>query len=320
MAAESPETGEYAGCTVPPELYDLAFGWDPRPEIERLRFLARQAGVPVVGRVLELGCGTGRLLRAWTVSGVQAVGIELSAAMAGFARLHGGGEVTVADMCCFNLGRTFDLIYSSANTIRHVCGDRQIASMWCCTRDHLAPGGVFIADLELGFDAEASKVGRPDRWNLTCEQGVVHACWEVIEPPAERTRCCRVRWEFELRSGATREVWREEFELRTYDGPEFAAFAAAAGLILEGMYELRDPYLVPLPPERAARQARGLSRRLARRVRIPAPPRSRERGILDPLERRRPKGSEIPRSLRSLGMTSGGQSPYPLRGAGRAAG
>lgn len=271
MVGESPHPGEYAGCTIPPAIHALAFNWDPRPEIDRLQLLARQAGAPV-RHVLELGCGTGRLLRAWKAAGVEATGIELSAAMARFARQRVNGEpdpghgtdagsdraqgtvaaVHAADMCRFDLGRTFDLIYTSANTIRHVCDGAQIATMWGCIRDHLAPGGLFIADLELGYEAEAAKVGRPARWHLSCEQGVVHASWEVIEAPAAHTRCCRVRWEFELRADAGCQTSREEFDLRTYDGPEFVALAEAAGLRLEGMYELRDPYLIPLQPERAA--------------------------------------------------------------------
>jgi SAM-dependent methyltransferase len=251
MAAGACPVDKYAGCTVPPAVYDLAFGGDPRPEIDRLCLLAREAGVSV-GRVLEPGCGTGRLLRVWEALGVRATGIELSRAMAGFAQLRSGGEIYLGDMSCFALGRTFDLIYTSANTIRHVCHDWGIKSMWGCIRHHLAPGGLFIADLELGFDAEAARVGRPVRWNLTTEDGEVHVCWEVVRPPERRTRCSRIRWEFELRGHGRRQSWSEEFDLRTYDGPEFVALAEAGRLKLDRMYELRVPYLVPLPPERAA--------------------------------------------------------------------
>ncbi len=251
MAADTRAAGKYAGCTVPPAVYDLAFGTDPRPEIDRLCLLAREAGARV-DHVLELGCGTGRLLRAWETLGVRTTGIELSGAMACFAQLRCGGEIHVGDMSRFALGRTFDLIYTSANTIRHVCRSGQIRSMWGCIRHHLTPRGLFIADLELGIDAEAARAGRSVRWNLTTEEGDVHVCWRVIRPPGQRTRCSRIRWEFELRRHGKRQSCSEEFDLRTYDGPEFVALAEAGRLKLVRMYELRVPYLIPLPPERAA--------------------------------------------------------------------
>ena len=244
-------SSQYHGCAIPPQVYDIAFGWDPQPEVNRLLLLARQAGLKPRS-VLELGCGTGRLLPTLQEAVPEVVGLELSPAMAEFARARCNADIVVGDVGDFSLGRTFELIFASANTLRHVHSNQAIARMWGCIGDHLAPGGVFATDQELGFAAEAEKVGRPARWMLSRGQVLVHVAWQVIEPPCPRTRCCTVEWVFESRLGGPQGTWREQFTLRTYDADEFLRLATADGRLRAlGIYEIRDPHLVRTPVEKA---------------------------------------------------------------------
>jgi SAM-dependent methyltransferase len=240
-----------AGYSIPAEMYDIAVGWDPQPEIQRLLLLARQAGV-APGSALELGCGTGRLLRALRREVPELCGIELSRSMAALARARDAGAILVGDMSDFALGRRFDLIFSSANTIRHVLTDDAIGRMWRCIEEHLEPGGVFIADLELGFGAEAGKVGRPATWMISRGEVTVHASWLVVEPPSAQTRCCTIEYTLEAREGMSPGRWQERFRLRTYDACEFLELASrSGGLEPRGLYEVRDPYLFETPAEKA---------------------------------------------------------------------
>jgi SAM-dependent methyltransferase len=240
------------GYRLPPEVYEIACGWDPQPEIERLLFLARQAGVQPRS-ALELGCGTGRLLRALAQIVPDVCGIELSPAMACWGRASGVGEILEGDMSDFTLGRRFDLVFTSANTIRHVLSDDAITRMWRCIGEHLSPGGVFVADLELGFAAEAEKVGKPVKWTISSDQNEVRATWLVVEPPSPQTRCCRVAYTLEARGPEPRGIWQEHFELRTYDAQEFLGLASRHGeLEPHGLYELREPYLVETSVNNAA--------------------------------------------------------------------
>jgi SAM-dependent methyltransferase len=243
--------GDTAGYTVPPGIYDVAVGWNPQPEITRLLFVARQAGVTPAG-ALELGCGTGRLLPALRREVPDVCGIELSPAMAELARSRCAAEICVGDMSDFALGRRFDLLFSSANTIRHVLSDAAIRRMWGCVGKHLEPGGVFVADLEFGFAAEAEKVGEPATWVISRGELSVHTSWRVAEPPSPVTRCCTIEYTFEARGGASPGKWQERFPLRVYDAGEFLELALqSGGLELRGLYELRDPYLLATPPEKA---------------------------------------------------------------------
>ncbi len=247
----TPHETKNTGYGIPPEIYDVGVGWDPQPEIDRLLLLTRQAGVEPRS-ALELGCATGRLLQPLRKSVPDAWGIELCSTMAQFARKRNAGEIIVGDMADFALGRGFDLIFTSANTIRHVLTDATLGHMWKCIHDHLAPGGVFIADLELGFDAEAKKVGNPATWEIARGEMRVKATWLVTEAPSPKSRRSKIQYTFESRGDKSPGIWHERFELRTYDAPEFLKIATTAGRLKPiGIYELRDPYLVETPPEKA---------------------------------------------------------------------
>jgi len=239
------------GYGVPPEVYDIACGWDPGPEIARLLQVARWAGCRP-GSALELGCGTGRLLRALRAEVPRVRGLERSSAMVEHAHRCAAPEVRQGDMTDFNLGRPFDLIFASANTVRHVLEDEALVRLWRCIGAHLSPGGVFVADLELGRAAEAGKVGPPVTWTVSRAATEVRSTWRVVAPPAGDTCRCRIEYTFEARGPRLSGRWQERFALRTYDAAEFIELARRhAGLEPQGLYEIRDPYLFETPAEKA---------------------------------------------------------------------
>lgn len=235
---------------VPPEIYAVGVGWDPRPEVDRLLFLARQAGIEPQS-VLELGCATGRLLAPLAEICPCVCGIDLHPPFIEDARRHVRADFLVGDMTDFQLGRRFDLIFTSANTIRHVLTDDAISRTWRRIAAHLNPNGIFIADLELARDHVRSCVGRTISWELAEKDRRVRVSWRVTAPPDERTRCCSVEYAFESLAEPTG-AWRTAFELRTYDAEEFQRFAVeAGGMTPLGLFEDREPYLVETPPAKA---------------------------------------------------------------------
>lgn len=241
----------YAGCAIPPEVYSIGFGWDPQPEVNRLLHLARAAGM-TARSALELGCGTGRLLESLRAAVPEVAALDLSRAVVEFARSRSRAEVILADMSDFSLKRRFDLIYTSANTIRHVCDLSAVQRMWRCIGEHLSPGGVFIADLELGIAAEAARAAKPATWQVSRGSTLVHVSWEVLKPPGPASPLADIRWTFESRGGEAPGVWSETFQLRAYDAPDFVATAEThGGLECRGIHEPRDPYLVETPLDKA---------------------------------------------------------------------
>ncbi|MEO0587401.1 MAG: class I SAM-dependent methyltransferase [Planctomycetota bacterium] len=103
-------------------------------------------------RVLELGCGTGRVLAPLADHCGYIHGLDHSESMLTFCRQRLGNrgtgpqhaQVDQADVSDFNLGQTFDLITAPFRVFQCLTTDREIAGAMSCIREHLAPGGMAI--------------------------------------------------------------------------------------------------------------------------------------------------------------------------------
>lgn len=150
--------GFYAGALAV-ESYDLFVEANPllRGDLDFYVETARQAGGPV----LELGCGTGRVLAGFAKGGVPCVGLDLSRAMLdrAAARLTGGAARLVqASMDDFDLNERFGSVMITCRAFHHVVtpgGQRRALQ---AARRHLAPGGLLVLDL---FDPILTLAGEP---------------------------------------------------------------------------------------------------------------------------------------------------------------
>ncbi len=113
--------------------------------------LARKSGGPV----LELGCGSGRVLLAMARDGFECTGVDSSAAMlAELRRKRPPQTLTLkrAAMESFRLpGRRFSLVFSAFRAFQHL---HEPAAQLAClarVREHLAPGGVFAFDVSAPY-------------------------------------------------------------------------------------------------------------------------------------------------------------------------
>lgn len=110
--------------------------------------LARQQGGPV----LELGCGTGRILVPLAQKGYGTYGLDRDAAMLAYLRAHTPPEVGTsiriwqAHMARFHLSKSFPLILLPCNTLSTLSVQERNATFTHVYR-HLAPGGVFAASI-----------------------------------------------------------------------------------------------------------------------------------------------------------------------------
>ncbi len=236
-------------CTIPPEVFEIAVGWDPQPEIDRLLLLCRDAGVTPLG-ALELGCGAGRLMRALRERGVGVAGVELSDEMTARARQH-GLDVRTGDMARIALGRRFDLVYCSANTLRYLLREEDVAALWRNVHRHLSVGGLFIAYLEVGLRYFAEQVGRPQTWHVSRDDVTVSSTWKQESAPHAVTRCCSIEWSFDRNCPARSQRYVQRFRVRCDDASDLAAAALQAGMTLVGTYEIREPFLIPVSHCRA---------------------------------------------------------------------
>ena len=113
---------------------------------------ARRGGGPV----LELGCGTGRILIPVAEAGVEAVGLDLSPAMLAVARkrvdrcpdeIRRRIETVDGDMAEFSLGRRFKLIMIPYRAFLHLLTPEDQRRSLGCIREHLDDDGRLIFNI-----------------------------------------------------------------------------------------------------------------------------------------------------------------------------
>jgi len=118
--------------------------------------------------VLELGVGTGNALEPFLDRGLDAAGLDSSAAMLARARSQLPGVLLEhADMRSFRLGRRFDLVYSAFDSLNNLTDPADLAAAFESARGHLNPGGWLAADLNT--PAGLSELWREEVWE---EEGV----------------------------------------------------------------------------------------------------------------------------------------------------
>lgn len=125
-------------------VYDLVY-----PDtVNRVPFVRDTLHALGASNVLELGAGTGLYLKPLHDSGLEAVGLDVSAAMIDAARAKDPGLVLhLADATSFALDRRFDAILALSSFF--VVLDSDAAFEQCLARcvEHLAPGGHLLAEL-----------------------------------------------------------------------------------------------------------------------------------------------------------------------------
>jgi SAM-dependent methyltransferase len=141
------------------DVYDVVFH-DLDYAVDFYVELARQASGPI----LEIACGTGRILIPCMQAGAEVDGLDYYQSMLDMCRkkaaaLHLAPNLYQADMSDFRLARTYALITITFNAFIHnLTQENQIRCLKCC-RDHLMPGGMLVFDT---FFPALSIVGAPE--------------------------------------------------------------------------------------------------------------------------------------------------------------
>ena len=119
----------------------------PSGDVGFYRDLAREAGGPI----LELGCGTGRVLLAIARDGIACTGLDASEEMLEEFRRKGPPEnvrLVRGSMQDFDLGtERFGLIFSAFRSFQHLLTVEDQLACLRAVRRHLAPGGLFAFDV-----------------------------------------------------------------------------------------------------------------------------------------------------------------------------
>lgn len=116
--------------------------------------------------VLELGCGTGRVLVPLAKAGYQTVGLDQDPEMLQYLKNQidnlKNAWIFCADMCQFNLASLFPLIILPCNTFSTLSKKLRFALL-SVVRNHLDEFGVFVVSLPNPFlIASLPSIGEPD--------------------------------------------------------------------------------------------------------------------------------------------------------------
>jgi SAM-dependent methyltransferase len=144
--------GGYDEYAFVADLYDHVGPYRERADVAFFVEAARQAGGPV----LELGCGTGRVLIPTARAGIDIVGLDLSPHMLDVCRrrlreepdaVQARARLVEADMRRFELEQTFALATIPFRPFQHLLTvDDQLACLRTIAA-HLADGGRLVLDL-----------------------------------------------------------------------------------------------------------------------------------------------------------------------------
>jgi SAM-dependent methyltransferase len=145
-------SGGYQGYPFVSDFYDSVSPYGSRRDVAFYVDLAGESGGPV----LELGCGTGRVLIPTARAGVSIVGLDVTPEMLETCRrklekepeeVRSRVELVRGDMRDFALGRRFSLVTTPFRPFQHIeTVDDQLACLRSAHR-HLEDGGRFVLDV-----------------------------------------------------------------------------------------------------------------------------------------------------------------------------
>lgn len=129
----------------------------------------------VDGDVLELGCGTGRVLCYLAQAGKTIYGIDYDAQMLAFLdsqlfnNLRQRVHLVQADFTAFHLQKVFGLILLPCNTLSTLTASAQRKTL-LCVKQHLSKDGIFVVSIP----SPALLATLPDEGEPTLEETFPH--------------------------------------------------------------------------------------------------------------------------------------------------
>ena len=169
MPPSPPELDEYAAIA---EFYDHVVPYRDRKDVDFFVAAARDSGGPV----LEVGCGTGRILIPTARAGVDIVGFDLSPSMLAVCRrrlaqeapaVRARVELIEGDMRGFKLSRRFALATIPFRPFQHLLSVPDQLACLTSIREHLLDNGALVLDL---FNPSFDFLSRPVTGEMVGEE------------------------------------------------------------------------------------------------------------------------------------------------------
>ncbi len=241
-------TGGYESFVA--EFYDYVLPYRNRSDVDF--YLERAQGAK--GPVLELGCGTGRVLIPLARSGVEIVGLDLSSAMLGICverlareqeSVRSRTHLMRADMRSFNLGRHFPKVFIPFRAFQHLVETREQLDCLACIHEHLNPGGELVLDLfnpsitRLAAAIEPEVYMEEPPFEMPDGRIVVRGHRIIATDPVRQVNQAEIKYAIDHPDGRKEELIHN-FEMRYLFRYEAEHLLARAGFVVDEVFGAYD--------------------------------------------------------------------------------
>ncbi|MFZ4468411.1 MAG: class I SAM-dependent methyltransferase [Pirellula sp.] len=232
-----------------PEWYEAGFLKETPSEARFLEDVFRKFVPFPVERVLEAGCGSGRLVREMARRGYAVTGMDLNQPALDFCekklkQIGCRAVLSKQDMTDFQFDQPFDAAFNAINTFRHLETEAAALSHLKCVAKHLRPGGVFV--LSLHIVPHDGELWGTERWSVkTPEFSIRYALSVEQVDEAKRVETLKMTMKVQI-DGQEEKKLTDHLRLRLYDVEQLKALLAKVkGLELIRTYDfwfdINDP-------------------------------------------------------------------------------
>ena len=210
-------------CYDHPRYWDLAFADDTDEEAAFVEAAVRKYCPFPLQKILEPGCGGGRLLVELARRGYEVAGCDSSATAVEYCRQRLGEfpttcQIDVADMVSFRTPEPVDVACCFVNTFRHLLTEEDAVQHLNCIADSLRPGGLYL----IGMHLLPPDADEEDEEDWSAEAGGIR-----IDVHLRVTSCSRLkrletlRFELRVDDNGTPLVLHSEYPMRIYRADQF---------------------------------------------------------------------------------------------------
>ncbi len=188
------------------------------------------------GSVLDLACGTGRLLYEMAAFGFDVIGVDASAEMLCIAQSHPkAGEVKPLLLCQrmqnLDLYDTVDAVVCSLDSINHLTSPQDVKAAFGRVSLFLNPGGVFVFDVNTVFKHRNILANNTFVYDLD----ELYCVWQ--NELDSDTDTVEITLDFFQEDGDAYYRSSESFSERAYSLDQLQKWLEHAGLTVTGIYE-----------------------------------------------------------------------------------
>jgi SAM-dependent methyltransferase len=238
-----------------PQYFDLSFRDETALEVEFFCAAFEKYATIPVKRILEPGCGGGRLVLEMTRREFEMVAFDLSKKSVSYVnkrlrRAQASADVFVQDMTQFTLDSPIDAAFCTWNTFRHLLSESAAKQHLQSVAAAMRPGGIYILGLhlfpsDLTPEEEAEEIGSSERWTCTHAGTRVTATLRVLAMDRAK-RIEQLRISLRVRNKSKDMRIRHEFPLRMYTAANLRRLLKSVPAwevadVFDFWYDIEDP-------------------------------------------------------------------------------